>query len=80
MRPARWIRPFSPTDSPSKTLPTNAIVVAEDGTGDVVVSGPTRLLGLNRTGDLAPTFQEPTLSRLPASNANGWVLDHGTDP
>jgi beta-propeller uncharacterized protein DUF5122 len=64
---------FSPTE-PLITLATYAIVAAEDGTGDVVVSGPTRLLRLNRTGDLVPTFQEPTLSPSPPGPGNGWVL------
>jgi beta-propeller uncharacterized protein DUF5122 len=52
---------FSPPQ-PINTLATYAIAPADDGTGDVLVSGWLRLLRLNRTGGLVPTFQEPTLS------------------
>ncbi|HKY73497.1 MAG TPA: delta-60 repeat domain-containing protein [Nitrospira sp.] len=64
---------FSPTE-PINTLATFAIASAEDGTGDVVVSGPFRLLRINRNGELAPTFQEPTLSpALPGPNGDHSV-------
>jgi Domain of unknown function (DUF5122) beta-propeller len=64
---------FSPTE-PITTLGTYAIAVAVDGTGDVVVSAFSRLLRLNRNGDLAPTFQEPTLSpALPGPNGDHSV-------
>ena len=65
---------FSPPE-PITTLGTYAIGVAEDGTGDVVVSAFSRLLRLNRNGNFAPTFQEPTVSPSPAGPAgSGSVL------
>lgn len=57
------------TYAPAIELVSFAIAPAQDGTGDVFISGfgidgsnrPPRLLRLHRNGALAPTFLEPTM-------------------
>jgi uncharacterized delta-60 repeat protein len=62
---------LDPTYAPALPLVTQTIAPAQDGTGDVFVSGYTpgpnlvssaRLLRFNRNGALVPTFQEPRLT------------------
>jgi hypothetical protein len=67
-----------PTYAPTVPVVPNVICPAQDGTGDVFLSGfdtvsiVFRLLRLDRNGALVSTFHEPTLGAEPPNDP--WVL------
>jgi hypothetical protein len=69
---------FDPSYMPTAPVVPNLIAPAQDGTGDVFLTGfttggtPFRLLRLDRTGAMVSTFHEPTIGAEPPNDP--WIL------